>query len=253
VAGGQPAPLVGNRAFPSFWRAQANTLGGALTKFPSPPVKPLAARAEDLLLLQLKESREPVTIVAMGPLTNIALALRKQPAAKAKIKEIIVMGGALKEAGNVDKPFVGIKNSVAEWNFYIDPQAAREVLNSGAPIRLLPLDSTRSLPISPAFVQRVRQSPRDTTSDLLLSLLDAVNDGVEGGWYYFWDTLAAVVAARPEVAGSYNANVQVEIKDGPTLGQTKNVAAGTAGAAVRVGEEVNREAFEADFLKTVLD
>jgi 5'-nucleotidase len=251
VAAGQAAPLQGNRAFPSFWRTQANTLGGALAKFPSPPTRSASGRAGDLIVSTLSRSAQPVTIVAMGPLTNIALALRKQPRLIGKIKEIIVMGGALKEAGNVDKPFVGIKNSVAEWNFYLDPQAARQVLESGAPIRLLPLDATRSLPISPAFVQRVRESRRDTTSELLLSLLDSVNDGIEGGWYYFWDTLAAVVAARPEVAGSYNARLQVETKDGPTLGQTRSVA--TGGASVRVGEEVNREAFESDFLKTVLD
>src|SRR5690606_8370872 len=120
-------------------------------------------------------------------------------------------------------------------NFYLDPQAAREVLRSGAPVRLLPLDASKSLPLTPEFVQRVRRSPRDATSNLLLALLDAVHDGIDGGWYYFWDTLAAVVASNPEVAGSYGAQLEVETTDGPTLGQTRVVAEG--GAPVRVGEE----------------
>lgn len=251
VAGGQSTPLVGKRAFPEFWRKQANTLGGALQNFPSPLTKLSAGKSEDLILSELNKSNQPVTIVAMGPLTNIALALRKQPAASAKIKEIVVMGGALKEAGNVDKPFVGIKNSVAEWNFYLDPQAAREVLKSGAPIRLLPLDATKTLPITPAFVQRLRDSKRDQTSELLLSLLTAVDDGVQGGWYYFWDTVAAVAVARPEVAGNYAAQIEVVTQEGPTSGQTKIVP--TGGTNVRVGEEFNRQVFEDDFLKTVLD
>jgi 5'-nucleotidase len=251
VARGQDSPLAGRRAFPSFWRQQANTLGGALQNFPAPRAQASVGRSEDLILAQLNRSPEPVTIVAMGPLTNIALALRKQPTAVGKIKEIVVMGGALKEEGNVDKPFIGIKNSVAEWNFYLDPQAAREVLRSGARIRLLPLDATRSLPITPAFVQRLRQSKRDQTSELLLSLLNAVDSGIEGGWYYFWDTVAAVAVARPEVAGNYATQIEVITQEGPTLGQTKVVQSG--GANVRVGEEFNRQVFEDDFLRTVLD
>lgn len=253
VAAGQSTPLVGNRAFPSFWREQANTLGGegALNLLPKTFSRPQAGTAADLIVAELNRSSGPVTIVAMGPMTNIALALRKDPQAARKIKEIIAMGGAIKEPGNVDKPFVGIKNSVAEWNFYLDPQAAREVLASGAPLRLLPLDASKSLPITPEFVKRLRESPRDATSNLLLALLDAVHDGIDGGWYYFWDTLAAVVAAKPEVAGSYSTQLEIETKDGPTLGQTRVVANG--GAAVRIGEEINRTTFENDYLKTVLD
>ena len=253
VAAGQSTPLVGQRVFPSFWRNQANTLGGegALKMLPATVAKPFKGGAADLILEQLNRSSQPVTIVAMGPLTNIALALRKNPQAAKKIREIIVMGGALKVPGNVDKPFVGIKNSVAEWNFYLDPHAAREVLHSGAPVRLLPLDASQSLPITPAFVQRLREGRRDATSNLLLALLDAVDDGIEGGWYYFWDTLAGVVAARPDVAGSYGARLEVETKNTATLGQTKIVQNG--GVDVRVGEEINRQKFEDDYLKVVLD
>ena len=99
--------------------------------------------------------------------------------------------------------------------------------------------------------QRLREGRRDATSNLLLALLNAVDDGIEGGWYYFWDTLAGVVAARPDVAGSYGARVEVETKNISTLGQIKIVQNG--GANVRVGEEINRQKFEDDYLKVVLD
>ena len=248
VAAGQPQPLQGIRSFPTFWKEQANTLGGA--KLPPAVAGLRPERAEDLIIAELEKSTEPVTVIAMGPLTNIALALRKNPGIARKIGEIVVMGGAVAVPGNVDKPFVGIKNSVAEWNFFIDPHAVQSVLQSGVALRLLPLDASKSLPITPAFVDRVRKAPRDATSDLLLTLLDAVNDGITGGWYYFWDTLAAVATAHPEVLGSHEAQVEVETQEGPALGQIKPAVQG--GARVRVGEEVNREVFESHFLKTVL-
>ncbi|MBW3624227.1 MAG: nucleoside hydrolase [Armatimonadetes bacterium] len=248
VAVGPPKPLVGAREFPSFWKEQANTLGGA--KLPPTTSRLRNESAPDLILETLAKSSDPVTLVAMGPLTNLALALQKQPDAVKKIREVIVMGGAVKVPGNVDKPFVGIRNSAAEWNFYLDPQAAQAVFQSGAPIRLLPLDASGSIPVTPEFVERIRKAPRDQTSNLLLALLDAVEDSITGGFYYFWDALAAVVAARPDVIGSHEARLEVVTTDGPALGQTKEVAEG--GTRVRVGEEINREAFEEDLLKTIL-
>lgn len=248
VAKGRRTPLRGKRSFPAFWREQANTLGGA--KLPPATARARREPAEDLILETLEKSVEPVTIVAMGPLTNIALALQKRPDAAKKIREIVVIGGAVGVPGNVDKPFVGIKNSVAEWNIYLDPDAARQVFASGVPIRLLPLDATRALPVTPAFVQKVRTAKRDQTADLLLSLLEAVSQGIEGGWYFFWDALAAVVAARPEVMATHDARLEVVTAEGPALGQTRAVP--TGGAPVRVGEEINREAFEEHLLKTIL-
>lgn len=248
VAAGQPNPLSGKRSFPVFWKEQANTLGGA--KLPQPQGQVRTEPAEDLILAELERSPEPVTIVAMGPLTNVALALRKKPEAVKKIREIVVMGGAVRGPGNIDKPFVGIKNSVAEWNFYLDPQAAREVLASGAPVRLVPLEATKALPVTPEFVKKVREAKRDQTSELLLSLLTAVNDSIEGGFYYFWDALAAVAAAHPEVMGSHEERIQVVTEEGPTLGQT---LPDMTGVRVKVAEEVNRPAFEDRLLKTILN
>jgi inosine-uridine nucleoside N-ribohydrolase len=248
VAAGRPGPLTGQRSFPAFWKEQANSLGGA--KLPAAQARLRPESAEDLILSELERSPEPVTIVAMGPLTNVALALRKKPDAVKKIREIVVMGGAVRGPGNIDKPFVGIKNSVAEWNFYLDPEAAKEVLASGAPIRLVPLEATRALPVTPDFVKKVREAKRDQTSELLLSLLNAVDDSIEGGFYYFWDALAAVAAAHPEVMGSHEERISIVTEDGPNLGQT---VPGDIGVRVKVAEEVNRATFEERLLKTILN
>lgn len=247
VARGRRRPLNGRRSFPSFWKSQANNLGNAaLPTVGSRPRK----RAPELILETLAASSEPMTIIAMGPLTNIAVALEKDPAIVDKIAEIAVMGGAIEVPGNVGNPYVGIDNTAAEWNFYLDPHAAQQVLASGVPIRLMPLDATSALPVTPEFVDRVRTRPRDQTSDLLLALLEAVREGIDAGWYYFWDVLAAVATARPEVLACRDETIDVVTQEGLLLGRTQVNVSGTE---VCVVEEINRQAFEEDLLKAILD
>lgn len=248
VAAGRAAPLRGARSFPAFLKGEANTLGGA--KLPQATLRLRTESAEDLIVAELEKTGDPITIVAMGPLTNVAAAIQKRPAVVKKIREIVVMGGAITVPGNVDRPFVGIKNSAAEWNFYVDPHAAEMVFAAGAPVRLLPLDATHTVPVTPAFVDRLRKVPRDQTSDLLLALLNGVSAQIEAGSYYFWDALAAVVAAHPDVTGSHESCVQIVTAEGPTLGQTK--ATSEDCVRVRVAEEINRQVFEDRLLKTIL-
>src|SRR5690606_37236895 len=89
VAVGENAPLKGSRAFPDFWKAQANTLGE--TRLPQATAALDSLGAADRILAVLRESAEPVTIVTMGPFTNLARALAKDPAAVAKIREVVAM------------------------------------------------------------------------------------------------------------------------------------------------------------------
>lgn len=248
VAKGPNAPLQGERAFPEFWKEQANMLGE--TRLPEAKAELSPLSAPDMLVKVIQESGFPLTIVAMGPLTNLALALEKDPAIAAKIHEIVAMGGAVNGPGNIDKPFIGIRNGVAEWNIYLDPQAADAVLRSGIKLRLIPVEATRLLPVTPAFRDKVREAKRDMTSELLLGLLDAVEEGIDGGWFFFWDTMAAVSAIHPEVMGSHEETISVIKEEGPTLGQTLR---DPEGIPVLVGEEVNMETFESEFLQTILD
>lgn len=248
VAIGENGPLEGSRAFPDFWKEEANSLGH--TTLPKATAKLNTLAAPELILSVLRESDKPVTIVTMGPLTNLAEALRQDPAIVSKIAEIVAMGGAVSGPGNIDKPFVGVHNSVAEWNFYLDPQAADLVLKSGVKVRLIPVEATKTLPVTPEFLVRLNASKRDQTSELLLSLLGAVSEGIESGWFYFWDTMAAVSAVHPEVMGNHEATISIITEEGSALGQTLLDPAGTE---VRISGEFNAETFENVFLKTVLD
>ncbi|MFQ5351381.1 MAG: nucleoside hydrolase, partial [Thermoanaerobaculia bacterium] len=138
VAMGSRRPLNGRRSFPSFWKPQANSLGNAA--LPATRRRPRKG-AVDLILSTLGASAEPVTIIAMGPLTNIALALEKERGIVDRIAEIAVMGGAVEVSGNVGNPYVGVDNTAAEWNFYL-PRSPRRQAGAGQR-RTDPADAAR--------------------------------------------------------------------------------------------------------------
>ncbi|MFT7722660.1 MAG: nucleoside hydrolase [Roseateles sp.] len=108
-------------------------LDGVDLPAPTLPVDP--RHAADFIVQVLRE-RAPgtVTLCPLGPLTNIALALRRAPDVAARIRRIVLMGGGFFEGGNV--------TPAAEFNLYVDPQAAHEVFTSGVPITMAPLDVT---------------------------------------------------------------------------------------------------------------
>ena len=96
----------------------------------------------------------------------------------------------------------------------------------------------------------MRSRPRDETSELLLSLLEAVRDGIDAGWFYFWDALATVATARTDILSCAEERIEVVTQNGPRLGQTRPAA---GGSRVCVVEEINREAFEEHLLAAILE
>lgn len=102
------------------------------------PTMPLGAgHAVDYLVDTLRSHPGRIALCALGPLTNIAVALAKAPDIAPRIQEIVLMGGAMSEGGNV--------TPCAEFNFHADPHAAKLVLESGVPITMLPLDATHQV------------------------------------------------------------------------------------------------------------
>jgi inosine-uridine nucleoside N-ribohydrolase len=119
----------------------------------SPPEgEPVAVHAVDMILETVSGNPDRITIVALGPLTNIATAILRDPATMTLCREIIAMGGAIRHPGNV--------TAVAEYNFYADPEAARIVVHSGLPVTLAPLDATMQVRLSRQELER-----RATASD----------------------------------------------------------------------------------------
>ena len=103
--------------------------------------------AVDLIIDLLLDSNDPITLVPTGPLTNIAMAIRKEPEIVEKIERIVLMGGAYQH-GNVTPS--------AEFNIYADPEAAHVVFTCGRPIVMMGLDVTRKANATAEMVAKVR-------------------------------------------------------------------------------------------------
>lgn len=144
VAAGAPKPLARELIIAENVHGESGLDG---PKLPDPAFAPVAMTALELMAKCLRESPEPVTLVPTGPLTNIALLLAAHPELKAKIARIVLMGGA---AGP------GNWTPAAEFNIYVDPQAADMVFKSGLPITMCGLDVTHEAQVMDEDIARVR-------------------------------------------------------------------------------------------------
>ena len=172
VSCGRTTPLQGEHAFPPGWRANVDALAGLTLQ--SNPASPAAQPAAELLTTTIQSLPGKVTILTLGPLTNLAEALQSAPEIKDKIEMVYIMGGAVDVPGNVGTSGAGIDNSVAEWNIYIDPRAAAIVLQSGAPVTLVPLDATNHAPITQKFYERLKEDRKSPEANVCLRCFDKV-------------------------------------------------------------------------------
>jgi purine nucleosidase len=163
----------------------------------------------------MREPTHSVTLCVLGPMTNIALALVREPRIAARIKRIVAMGGGFFEGGNV--------TPAAEFNIYVDPQAARLVLESGVPITLIPLDCTHQ-----ALTTKARVAPYRTmnshTGPAVAALLDFFERfdeqkyGTDGGPLH--DPCVIAWLLQPDLFTSRHVNVAVECESELTMGMT---------------------------------
>jgi inosine-uridine nucleoside N-ribohydrolase len=179
---GRATPIAGTREFPDDWRRLSDEMPGV--DLPQAKRKAEATPAHEFLAARLAEAR-PVTVLALGGLTNLAEAFRITPAAARGVDRLIIMGGALKVPGNlVDGG--NTTNATAEWNFFIDPEAARRVFASGAAIQLVPLDVTQKVAIDAMF-QRMFLGAQRPLVRLVSQVLATVEDLIDQGNMYAWD------------------------------------------------------------------
>jgi len=118
---------------------------GDLSDWPAPSGTLLPETAAELIVATARTAPEPLTLIALGPLTNVALALEHDARALARLARVVVMGGAVDVPGNV--------TSTAEFNIHVDPDAAGRVLAAGLPVDLVPLDATRQAVVSRAALE----------------------------------------------------------------------------------------------------
>lgn len=238
VACGRRTPLSGTNAAPNAWRQLADSLGGATL----PEPRPLSdLDAPELLVDAIKSADGEVTLVALGPLTNVAEALEIDPDILDPV-EIYLMGGAVDVGGNV----LMFANESAEFNIWADPKAAAIVFGTDVPITLIPLDATNDVPVTPYLYEAVA-AHRDVspTSQFVADYLDAAP--LVGGWYH-WDELAAVAVIDESVV-TIEERLLTIVEEGQDEGATIE---STDGKKVRVATAADAAAFEDHFYSAII-
>jgi len=188
---------------------------GGKARYPKPPHNLQTLDAADLILQTVKEFPDRLVLVALGPLTNLALALQRDPEALRRCSRIVIMGGAVATSGNV--------TPVAEFNMYVDPDAAAAVFEAGLPIDLVPLDVTRQVILTRGGLHEALARRRSTRArfveDFTLFGFEFGESRDEGG-IFLHDPLAMGVAIEPGLVGFEPLHVAVEWEGRLTRGMT---------------------------------
>ena len=183
---------------------------------PDPKMPLQDAHAVDFLIETLR--REPagsVTLCPLGPLTNVATALQRAPDIAPRLREIVLMGGAYFEVGNI--------TPAAEFNIYVDPEAAEIVFNSGVPLVVMPLDVTHKALVTAPRVQafadlgtRVGEVVASWTH--FFERFDVAKYGSEGAPLH--DPTVIAYLLRPDLFRGRHINVEIETQSPLTRGMT---------------------------------
>jgi inosine-uridine nucleoside N-ribohydrolase len=245
VAAGPRHPLQGRHVFPFRVRFIVDRFLYLKVKDLTPAAAGQGGVA--LIVETLEAAREPIHVVALGPLTNLAAVFQQRPDLAGKVAGITIMGGALDVPGNIEALNPRIDNPYAEWNIFIDPFAANVVFRSGAPVTLVPLDATNQVPLTREFLRKMEDMQGGPALDFVRRALQRIGRfaGSERP-YYFWDPLAAVVALHPEIANFEMRKVRVVEDEGPESGR---VLGDPDGPEVRICMSVDQPEFEHLYLE----
>jgi purine nucleosidase len=169
--------------------------------------------ALDLIVDTVCRSEEPITIVPIGPLTNIAAAIQRDPRVAERARGLVIMGGAVNIPGNV--------TPAAEFNVWVDPEAADIVFRSGIPITLVTLDVCHQTLMKVDELESLSQgSPLgDFVREATFPWLEKMKAGGTEGFHLF-DSLSVATTFRPDLVKTVRAWVEVETHGRATSGQT---------------------------------
>jgi inosine-uridine nucleoside N-ribohydrolase len=219
IAGHPEIPVAGGAAFPLVRRLVTaayvhgnNGLGGV--EFPEAKIKPVPETATELIRRIIRANPGEITIAAVGPLTNIATVLKSDPGIARLIKSFALMGGSL-SGGNI--------TPAAEFNFYVDPEAARVVFDSGVPILMVGLDVTHKVLLRESHV-RTLEAAQNPVSQAAAKIMKATfariaktNDETVVAMH---DPLTIASLIDPSVVTLRDYYVQIETLGELTAGQS---------------------------------
>ncbi|KZN43463.1 nucleoside hydrolase [Pseudoalteromonas luteoviolacea] len=179
------------------------------------PLSPLIAH--DFIVETIKKQPGEITLVAVGRLTNLALAIEKAPEIGKLVKEVIIMGGAFGHNGHT-----GNLTPFAEANVYGDPLAADIVINADWPVTIVGLDVTQQTQMSNAYLEKVRTSSEKYGQfiyDITRFYAKFYNDDLGLDGFYVHDSSAIMYLVAPEIFTTKQGHIRV-ITEGPAKGHT---------------------------------
>lgn len=211
VAGGAAEPLTRTLVTAAYAHGE-NGLAGV--DFGSPKLQPVKEPSADLISRLVRENPGEITLIGIGPLTNIALALQQDSEIAKLVPGIVLMGGSL-SGGNV--------TPAAEFNFYVDPEAARIVFDSGIPVRMVGLDVTRKVELREEHIQQLK-SAGNKVADAAASIAQATMDmyrrqGGSGG-PHMHDPLAVSALLEPDILQFEDYRIEIETAGEITAGES---------------------------------
>jgi inosine-uridine nucleoside N-ribohydrolase len=219
VAGGASHPLVRNLITASHVHGN-NGLAGV--EFPEPKIKPVGETASELIRKIVRANPGEITIVAVGPLTNVATALRADPELAGKIRAIVIMGGSL-SGGNV--------TPAAEFNLYVDPEAARIVFDAGVPLTMVGLDVTRKVLFTDERLKALETAKNPSgiaAAKIMAATLEHLNRGPHPMIEAMHDPLTVANLIDPGILTLKEYYVEVETEGEFTAGETVGYASAPA-------------------------
>ena len=254
IAGGPDRPLMGRHTFPALWRFIVDF--GIRLMLPRVPPAPAGLSAPELICQQIAASDIPITFVALGPLTNLALALHADPTLAAQLDTVYISGGAIHVPGAVHQDSPSNLNRVAEWNLYIDPVAADIVFSSGARLALIPLDVThiygpQPLLFSRDLLRRMAASARGQVPKMMVRTIRL--------WHLLkpqhrvipvWDAAVAAIVADPAIGSDWR-DLAIRVLTQPEQAAGQTVVEPDKPANARVCLGGNLTAFEAAYVAAV--
>jgi inosine-uridine nucleoside N-ribohydrolase len=223
VAKGQPRPLQKQPCYATFLHGD-DGLGGlgrfrddtVHLRYPPPALALSQHHAVDEILYQIDTMPYAVTLIALGPLTNLANAIIRDKKTVAKVKRIVLMGGAISVSGNV--------TPVAEFNMFVDPHAARIVFDAGLPLTVVPLDVTRQVKLTH---RRLAEAVALHPSPIGQFLLDCTQQAfsvsaarTEDGAIYLHDPLAVGAVIDESFLSTERLHVEIETSGDISEGMT---------------------------------
>ncbi len=241
IARGADRPLKGDTIHAHSVHG-SDGLGGAKIEVKQGKVwwEEYSGPADELILELAYQFPNELALIAVGPLTNLALALGKDPAGMKKLKELVIMGGAVRTRGNAT-PY-------AEFNVYSDPLASQIVFESGIPITLVPLDATHQVFLTPGCMEERVKPIGNAFSQFVIEAT-----GYDTGAHRFrnrdniflHDPLAIGAVIDPTLLKTERLSLQVETQEGEYYGK---VTENNDGPKIDVGLGVDAERFLEIFL-----